>query len=175
MKYKIITDNEIRILPIPEQFFRYADAYLMAAIRQCDFVAESQPDGRWSDATVALFQAAHAIELFLKGAILLRDPEANIAGPRHDISELHRTFRRLFPEPEFDWEVPFSAIDADQDVPKVIKAERSSQSMLLRYPRNQKNGQWSQITAMEPMTFKADLLEWQERVVRLRMNCQSIS
>jgi hypothetical protein len=173
MTYKLITDNQIRDLPVPEQYFQYADAYLRAAIRQCEFLAELPLRGPWPDATVALFLAAHAIELFLKAAILLREPGTDPATAGHDISKLTRKFRELFPEPEFDWEVPFSAEDADQDVPPTIKSERAMQSMVLRYPLNKKQVPWSQLSAMEPTTFKRDLLGWQEKFAQLQNRCRT--
>ena len=168
MTYKIITDNQIRDLPVPKQYFQYADAYLRAAIRQCEFLAELPLRGPWPDATVALFLAAHAIELFLKAAILLREPGTDPATAGHDISKLTRKFRELFPEPEFGWEVPFSGEELGQDVPPTIKSERAMQSMVLRYPLNKKQMPWSQLSAMEPATFKRDLLGWQEKFAQLQ-------
>lgn len=173
MSYRLITDSEIRDLPAAEQFFQYADAYLRAAINQCDIVALPPAHGRWPDATVALLLAAHAVELFLKAAILLRTPNVDPAGAGHDISELNRTFRKLYPEPEFAWEFPFSAVDLDQDVPKAIAYERSMQSMVYRYPLRRKKEPWHQISALEPSTFKGDLLDLQQKFALLQNACRN--
>lgn len=172
MTYKLVTDNEIRDLPVPEQFFQFADAYLKAAIMQCDIVAQPPSYGRWPDAAVVLHLAAHAIELFLKAAILLREPGAEPASAGHDIGKLTRKFRELYPEPEFDWEIPFSAADLDQDVPRTIKYERAMQSMVYRYPLKKKHEQWSQLSALEPSSFKTDLLGWQAKFAHLQNSCR---
>jgi hypothetical protein len=169
MKYKLITDIEVRDLPVPEQFFQYADAYLRTAIMQCEFVAKSPSYGRWPDAAVTLLLAAHAIELFLKGAILLREPDSDTplkAG--HDISELARKFRELYPEPQFAWEVPFAATDTPPDLPKAIKYEQSMQSMVYRFPLTKHQEPWLQLSALEPTSFQADLLVLQEKFAQLQ-------
>lgn len=73
---------------------------------------------------------------------------------------------------EFDWEIPFSAADLDQDVPRTIKYERAMQSMVYQYPLKKKHEQWSQLSALEPCSFKTDLLGWQAKFAHLQNSCR---
>jgi HEPN domain-containing protein len=56
------------------------------------------------------YQLFHALELFLKYAILFKDNERKII-KTHDLEKLFKIYKSLYPEVEFELENPFSFSD----------------------------------------------------------------
>lgn len=54
-----------------------------------------------------MFNARLGVELFLKGMIMLRDPSAKFN--THALEELAKKFLDLYPEHDFQWNIPFTA------------------------------------------------------------------
>lgn len=167
MTYRMITDNEIRAIPLHEQFFAMADAYLGAAIRQTEHVNEMD-DSEWPDASVAMFLLAHATELFLKAAILLRAPSTKVKDLSHSIRDLVTEYTRLYPEPEYDGDFRFYAEDMPPGTPKGVKAEMNSPSMVFRYSVNKENAQWQMLNGFVASMLLRDLQKIRQTFARLR-------
>ncbi|QJD90135.1 hypothetical protein HH213_08515 [Duganella dendranthematis] len=167
MTYRMITDNEIRSLPLHEQFFAMADAYLDAAIRQTEHVNEVA-DSEWSDASVAMFLFAHATEMFLKAAILLRAPSTKVKDLSHSIRDLVTEYMRLYPGPEYEGDFRFYTEDMPPDTPKSVKAEINSPSMVFRYSVNKENAQWQTLNGFVASMLLRDLQEIKQTFARLR-------
>lgn len=105
----MITDADIQELSLPEKLFSYADAYLNASVAICQQMTTNDTSSKWPNAAVALMLAAHAVELFLKGAILAGDPKVNVWARKHHLHELAADYRHHFPGPTFEWHIPFQA------------------------------------------------------------------
>lgn len=70
----MLTHSEIGNLTVPGQLFGYAYAYRTSSAVLCEkFESDDAASSTWPNATVLLMLAAHAVELFLKGALLKRN------------------------------------------------------------------------------------------------------
>lgn len=109
----MITLADIRHLEPPEQLFSYAEAYRSASVLLCHRIAGEETFYTWPNATVVLMLAAHAVELFLKGALLKRKV---MISRTHDIQQLAENYREKFPEPTFAWNIPFATPLSETEV-----------------------------------------------------------
>ena len=97
--------------------------------------------------------AAHSVELFLKDAILERESNAKIGD--HRIDFLSEKYKQLYPEPAFEFEVPFRT-----EYPSIPEAEIQAlkkkepvPSILFRYPVRKPGVEWEGIHAFEADSF----------------------
>ncbi|WP_374246055.1 hypothetical protein [Zoogloea sp.] len=132
------TSDEILGLAAREKYWKFAQAYLAASERQCKAISENEELFGYPDGAVCLYLAQHAIELFLKGMLISRKPDA--VNNVHQISQLEREFKAIFTEPEFKWDVPFSEL---VDWASVPKDQRIPHDQLLRYPTKKGVTEWS--------------------------------
>jgi hypothetical protein len=162
MNWHMISDSEILHLPVPERFFQYAHAYRIAASVFCLKMTSEATFRTWPNAAVVLLLAAHATELFLKGAILCRDPTAMLE--HHRIDDLFNEYRKRCPESSFDWDIPFRTEypDISEAEVEAIKKTLPLPSILYRYPVSKGGKEWSGAFGFEPHSF-LELLEQIER------------
>lgn len=66
---------EIGSLDKSAQFFAFAEAYLSSSSALCSRLKRLRAPLKYLQTTVVLFLARHSVELFLKGAILVRTPK----------------------------------------------------------------------------------------------------
>ena len=115
--------------------------------------------------------AAHAVELFLKGAVLKRNPSANFKDYGHSMDDLSTDYRSLYPEPSFKWDIPFSSglteeewmtlmrdlfpglTEAEMARIKGVKEATPDPSILYRYPVQKGGGEWPGLYGFEPHSF----------------------
>lgn len=158
MNWQIITDSEIAHLPVYQRFFEYAHVYRNAASALCFKMTSEDETCTWPNAAVVLLLAAHATELFLKGAILCRGPTP--VPEHHRIEDLTAEYRKRYPEPSFEWDVPFKT--EYPDVPEIeleeLKKSALIPSILFRYPVAKGGKEWNGAFGFEPNTF-LDVLE----------------
>ena len=105
MNWHMITASEIQHLSVPERFFEYAHAYRNAANALCVEMTTGGNSCTWPNGAVVLLLAAHATELFIKGAILFRKPGMDME--HHRIDELSDEYKKHYPESSFEWDIPF--------------------------------------------------------------------
>lgn len=107
----------------------------------------------WPNATVALMLAAHSVELFLKGAILSRERYAKVDDHRIDL--LSEKYRQLYPEPEFEFEVPFRTEYPSMSEAEIqaLKKTEPVPSIFFRYPIRKPGVEWAGIHAFEAPGF----------------------
>ena len=151
------------LVPAPaassEQFAAYALAYLDSAQRLCDLLARSHLKATYERGAVVLFLAAHAVELFLKGAIVRKSPNERFS---HDLEHLARRYRALYPAKKFRLEIPFST-----ELPPGMTAEEKRQIMathtppgeLYRYPIDKKYKPWLGAYGIEPNSLRQTILD----------------
>lgn len=149
----MIVDSEIRHLPVPERHFAYACAYRNAADAFCKQVADDHELCIWPNAAVVLLLAAHAVELFLKGAIYLRDPATEIE--HHCIDGLIEEYLKHYPEPSFAWDIPFKTeyLGFTESEIQAIKKKAPVPSILYRYPFDKGGKEWNTIIGFDPNAF----------------------
>lgn len=154
MNLKYIGSWELENVEEPLQLFEFARAYLSASKLLCNNVHELKEDARYADGCVVIYTAYHAVELFLKGMILLKEPEAAL---HHDIESLSKDYHRLYRGKEYAWVVPFglevvgTTEDAQKQIDKLKKELLPDQ--LYRYPINKKRQSWNGAFAFEPISF----------------------
>jgi hypothetical protein len=163
----MVTSDEIERLDAPEQFMAYADAYLDAAARLCSVLARSTRRTNYARGCVVLYLAIHAIELFLKAAILCRKPNERFS---HDLDHIHNRYRALYPRRALAIDIPFKTEYVGLEPPEIAKArkERQPQDQLYRYPRNKEGGQWRGIFGFEPNSFLVTIRQLQKDFERIR-------
>ncbi|MBP6078959.1 MAG: hypothetical protein KA505_09130 [Xanthomonadales bacterium] len=146
----------------------FAEAYRQAAMDFCHRLIEHESQRTWPNANVVLLLAAHSVELFLKGAILSREPEYKF-GPGHSLDELQAKYERVFTSAEFRFEAVFMS-----DYPGISDQEANSlramappPSIQFRYPVSKNLSEWEGVHALEPETFFETLIFLGEEYERL--------
>lgn len=149
----MIVDSEILHLSVPARFFAYARAYRSAAAALCHHMATDRESRGWPNASVVLMLAAHAVELFLKGAIYFRDPTADIE--HHRIDALVEEYSKHYPEPSFAWDIPFGGEYPGFTEAEIqaIKKTAPVPSVLYRYPVDRGGKEWKIALGFDPITF----------------------
>lgn len=88
--------------------------YVEAAAFLCKSLVDDEYTRQFRSTRVILHLAHHAIELFLKGAILQASAKRT---PRtHNLAQLTEMYRRHYPSPKFHFEIPFG-LDAQESQP----------------------------------------------------------
>ncbi len=150
-----------------EQFAAYAVAYLDSAQRLCDLLARSHRKATYERGAVVLFLAAHAVELFLKGAIVHKAPNERFS---HDLEHLIRRYHALFPGKKFRLEVPFTTglpsgmtVEEKRRVKKLV----APPGELYRYPIDKAYKPWSGAYGIEPSSLSRELAKLRSRLEEL--------
>ncbi|MEW6417884.1 MAG: hypothetical protein AB1480_07160 [Nitrospirota bacterium] len=140
-------------MPKEKQFFSFAKAYLEASSKLCKNFDESDEELGYPSACVVLFLAHHAVELFLKGAILNRSPDEKF---HLRIEELKETFDRLYPEVDLSWDMPFRTeyLGFSPEEREKAKKDKEPVDQVYRYPTDKERQQWQGIYAFEPASFQ---------------------
>lgn len=147
-----------------EQFEAYALAYLDSAQRLCDLLARSHQKATYERGAVVLFLAAHAVELFLKGAIVRKSPNERFS---HDLEHLARRYRALYPAGKFRLEIPFSTVLPSEMTAKEkrqIMATHTPPGELYRYPIDKKYKPWPGAYGIEPNSLAGELVKLRSRL-----------
>lgn len=149
----MLVDSEIRRLSVAKRFAAYARAYRSAAAALCQQMTQQESTLNWPNSAVVLMLAAHAVELFLKGAIYHRDPSADVE--HHRIDDLAKEYAKRFPEPSFAWEIPFKVENLGLTEAEIKDADRATPapSILYRYPVNKGGKDWDAALGFLPETF----------------------
>lgn len=154
MNKKMVGSWQISNLTKPCQFEVFADAYLDSAARLCRILKRSARKSSYPGGAVILFLAHHAVELFLKAAILQKSPSENLYS--HNIEHLEKQYRSLYPGKKYDFDVPFSKTVYLGLEPPEIPKQKTSKSALnqaYRYPVDNKGKEWHTIFSFDPVSF----------------------
>ena len=157
MQWNLITDSEIQHLTVPDRILAYAHAYLSAASSLCNQMNRNSETATWPHSAVVLMLSAHAVELFIKGSILKRKPNAEIE--HHRIDDLAAEYKATFPEDIYNWDIPFrcdySAFTESEAA--ILKKKTPFPSMLYRYPVGKGWSDWKGVFGFEPSTYETSL------------------
>jgi HEPN domain len=154
MDNRFIGSWELEGVDEPEQLVAFAKAYLSASKVLCQKINENIVQAKYADGCVVIFTAYHAVELFLKGMIIKKNPDAKL---HHDVEKLAIDYHRLYPEENHYWRVPFGVVvlgdnsEAEkkfQDLKKELPVEQ-----IYRYPINKNGKTWLGAYAFEPKSF----------------------
>lgn len=89
---------------MPLQFVAFTDAYLDSAAHLCKMLKRSSRKSSYPRGTVVLFLTFHAVELFLKAAILQKSPNE---GLHHNVEHLVNRYLSLYPGKKYAFDIPF--------------------------------------------------------------------
>ena len=167
MNRRMIGNWEVAHLSVPQRFMAYAEAYLESAIAICNYMEMDEAHRVWPNACVAMLLSAHAIELFLKGAILARVPEQQLT---HHLNELKERFDELYPSDKFAWELPFQTEYLGMNEEEIAALEKSHPlpSIQYRYPVDREGNEWDGIHGFTPDGFRGVLFAVQEVFRRIK-------
>lgn len=178
----MLTLSDFNHLDEPDQFFGYAEAYLSASDQLCRRMESDDTFYTWPNAATILMLAAHAVELFLKGALLKK--QVNIVG--HNIQQLAEEYRQVFTESELTWDIPFANPlsrteqiafmkqewpDIDEDRLKKSIEAALEPSVLYRYPLYRSGKKWRTLCGFTTATdFLTTLDQMNQDFTRIRMH-----
>lgn len=163
--------------PISEQFFYFAEAYLEASSIMCDRIDEEDKVLSYPKSCVILFLAFHAVELFLKAAILYRAPDDKL---HHNIDEIKQRYATLFNDKEFNWNLPFRSDYSGLEPDQIESAKKNIEprDQVYRYPVNSKRKEWYGVYGFEANSFKStlnclknDFIKLKKPYLRLTTGC----
>jgi len=164
MNWHMICDGEIRDLRDCEQLFEFAFAYLDASQLLCRGMTENSELRTWAFSSAVLFNTAHAIELFLKAALLRKNSSIDLSSFGHNIDRLAEEYEKQFTQEEFRWDIPFrfaQAVSFSQEEKDFFKTHVAQPSIENRYPFHSVGNHWITNKAFEPFSFlkKLDVLQ----------------
>ncbi len=142
---------EMSSLSEPKRYFEYSKAYIQASLDICSRIISDNDRATWPNANVALMLAAHSVELFLKGAILIKTNEAW----GHTLEELNSTYHDIYTEKELQFNCPFRTeyIEIPENEVNALKKKEPQQSILFRYPVKKPGVEWNGILGFIPNEF----------------------
>lgn len=149
---KLYGNWELSGKDLPEQFFSFSDAYLDSARRLCVVLKGSPRKASYTRGCVVLYLTFHAAELFLKGAILSKNPKEKL---NHNIEVYYKRYNRLYPDKKFRFELPFRTEYLGFE-PELIESAKKNQpptDQLNKYPTDKKGRKWEGAFAFEPIEF----------------------
>lgn len=142
--------------PLHKRFFDFAEAYRQSALDCCNRIIGSDHEKTWPNANVALMLSAHSIELFLKGAILMRARDYRFEGG-HSLERLTELFDEQYEKDGVSFALPFRTENLVVNEDSLVKAEEPS--IRYRYPVDRKGEEWTGIEAFEAAEF-VEILEY---------------
>lgn len=169
MNSRIVTESDLASLSIPQRFLSFSNAYLDSASRLCTVLKRSPRQSNYARGSVVLHLTFHAIELFLKSAILERKPNENLG--HHDIRALSKRYKKLYPGKKYEFHGPFIDEDAsapsNDDLSDILGPQnvegvraflkectrKNPWDQRHRYPRNQTGQPWEGAVGFEPWSF----------------------
>jgi hypothetical protein len=168
LKWNMLVPSPRGMASDADECFAFAGAYLDSALRLCVILARSHRKATFERASVVMFLAAHAVELFLKGAILRKRPDLHIG--HHDLEQLHSTYTGLYRAKRFAFtRQPFQVEYLGMTPAEAREAKKSSPPIdqLYRYPKDKSGKPWAAAIGIEPSSCRKWLLELQADFTRL--------
>jgi hypothetical protein len=131
---RMIHSAEFGGIPVAEQYFWLARAYLDGSRVLCEALIDEEFSPQYSSTRVILNLCRHAVELFLKGAIAIA---TNATPPNtHNLAKLLDQYQTLYPDQLFRFEVPFGieAIGSGDLFPDLTARFHKTLDQRYRYP-----------------------------------------
>lgn len=147
---KIHGNWELSNKDLPKQFFLFSEAYLDSARRLCVVLKRSTKKASYQRGCVVLYLTFHASELFLKGAILTKNPNEKL---NHDLQGYYNRYNKLYPKKEYRFEIPFRTeyLGFEPEVIDQLRKQELPSDQLHKYPTDKGGKQWEGSFAFEPI------------------------
>lgn len=178
MTYRMVVEADLASLSIPRRILSFSDAYLDSASRLCTVLKRSPRKSNYARGSVVLYLMFHAIELFLKSAILEQKPNEQLGN--HDIQSLRNRYNNLYPGKKFKFHAPFIISDeanlSDHFSPKDLeeveseikeRRQKNPWDQRHRYPVNREGQRWDGSVGFEPESCLAIIKNLKADIARL--------
>ena len=143
-------------LPEPKRYFDYSISFLKAGIEFCSKMTTALDEQNWANASAVMLLEAHAIELFLKGAILAKVPDQKWNGNSgHDLNSLCEQYFNLYDADLSRFQIPLVGTEyigfTKEEIIELQKREKSQvPSIRFRYPVDKNRGEWNGVHGFIP-------------------------
>lgn len=180
MTWRMVCESDHASLSIPLRYLSLSGAYLDSALRLCTVLKRSPRKSNYARSSVVLHLTFHAIELFLKCAILERKPKEKFRN--HDIQGLSKQYKNLYPAMKYEFQAPFISGDLSHDdlsvvygperieeVKKYIKESKKKNPLdqRHRYPCNNEGEPWGGYVGFEPGSFLVTIKKLKTDIAQL--------
>jgi hypothetical protein len=125
----MIHSQEFQDLTIADQYFKLAHGFLEGSKELCDAMLKGDYTPDYPQTRVILHLCRQAIELFIKGAVYCDQTNQTIEG--HNLKTLNDEYKKKFPEPQFQFEIPFGF--ENTETPKLCKKIQKIITEKIRY------------------------------------------
>lgn len=176
---------DIQRLPIPAQFFAFAEANIESAEILCANLCANDAGVSYAHGAVILSLTFHSCELFLKGAILHKEPVEQFSGNTgHNLDHLSKRYTNLFPGKKWELDLPFrrDATDLNGLDPRIVEELKTSllvrekaipADQFLRYPTDIDGQPWDRLSGFEANSFLREIARIKCEFERLKRGIQS--
>jgi hypothetical protein len=154
-----VVDDNIDDYTKPELFFRLATAYADSSHQIVRSMLAGDLPQTFAHAQTMHFLFDHAVELFLKGAILKSTGEIKRVNRPHDLQPLYSRYRKLYPKKDFDFR--------GRIVETVKRNPKSPHSEFPRYPVDIEGNVWKGYNAYTLETWLLETEHLREELQRL--------
>jgi len=148
---------------VSQKFFIYSEAYLNSAESLCEVITNSAEKQNYAQGLVVLYLTFHAVELFLKAAILNKEPSEPL---NHKIEKYEKRYKNLYPGKRFTLNIPFETEYIGLQPTEIAEIEAEANitppDQLNRYPVDRSGKEWNELHAFEPYTFLKELRNMRE-------------
>jgi len=179
MTRRMVVESDLASLSIPLKFLSFSDAYLDSASRLCTVLKRSPRKSNYARGSVVLYLMFHAIELFLKGAILERKPNEKLGN--HHIQGLSNRYDNLYKGKKYKFHAPFissgdkadfSEFFSPEDIEQIrIYIKKSEKKNPLdqrhRYPGNREGQPWDGAIGFEPESCLVEIKKLKADIAQL--------
>jgi hypothetical protein len=134
-----------------ELFFDLGFAYMDTSILSTKSMLNNQTPSQYSQSRVILSLAYHAIELFLKGAILFKKNEYKVNG--HNLDTLYKEYQKLYTQDKFQLESPFITRFMGISVDEINSINLPPRDQMYRYHTDRNTEKWEGVEGFIPQDF----------------------
>ena len=162
MSWQMFNFGDVQCKPVPDQLLIFSEAYLQSADVLTTAICSDTEVVNYAHGAVVMSLTFHAVELFLKAAILQKVPTELFRG--HDLDDLYRRYSNLYPKKEMQFQIPFkrempdtSALESQmaKELLEYITQHNKlmPEDQLHRYPINLAGEAWKASLGFEPYSF----------------------
>lgn len=114
-----------------------------------------------------MFLSYHSVELFLKGVILLKNPNERL---HHNVEQYYKRYKNLYPGKKFRFDLPFTTNYTGFEPEEIEKLRKNtpSQDQTNRYPIDKNGEEWNGIFSFDPDSFLKIISKLKENFKRIK-------
>lgn len=184
MPWRMLHFSDLQRKSAPDQLFAFAHANLESAESLCVKLTAETAGATYAHGAVILSLTFHALELFLKAAILQKNPAEKFGGRSgHDLTHLSTRYANLHPGKEMSFHIPFTRQLPDTqglnpEVAEELTAyvreqeKKMPEDQLHRYPIGIDGETWDAAFGFEPNSFLVTIQQLQRDFAAIKPRIQ---